>query len=214
MLYDTVLFDLDGTLLDSLEDLSDSVNAALQEAGYPQRSVHEIKNFVGNGVGLLVARALPNHTENRKVAHCVELFRKHYKQKMNHKTRPYDGIIDLLKELQMRNIKIGVVSNKYDLAVKSLCEEFFSPYIQIAIGESEKIRRKPLPDGILAAIQELNSEKEKTIYVGDSDIDIQTAKNAGVLSVGVTWGFRTKEILLKENPWKTVDSPEDFLTFL
>jgi len=214
MLYDTVLFDLDGTLLDSLEDLSDSVNAALQEGGYPQRSIHEIKNFVGNGVRLLVARALPCHTENREIEHCVELFRKHYKQKMSHKTKPYDGIIDLLKELQMRNIKTGVVSNKYDLAVKSLCEEFFSSYIQVAIGENKKIRRKPSPDGILAAIQALNSEKEKTIYVGDSDIDIQTAKNAGVLSVGVTWGFRTKETLLKENPWKIVDSPAEILTFL
>ena len=211
MEYDTVLFDLDGTLLNSLEDLSDSVNAALREAGYPQRSMQEIKKFVGNGAWLLVARALPDNTENRVIEHCIELFRKYYKQKMNHKTKPYDGIIDLLKELQIRNIKMGIVSNKYDLAVKFLCKEFFSPYIQVAIGENEKIRKKPSPDGVWAAMQELNSKKEKTIYVGDSDIDIQTAKNAGVFSVGITWGFQTKETLLKENPWKIVDSPAEIL---
>ena len=133
---------------------------------------------------------------------------------MNHKTKPYDGIIDLLKELQMRNVKMGIVSNKYDLAVKFLCKEFFSPYIQVAIGENENIRKKPSPDGIWAAMQELNSKKEKTIYVGDSDIYIQTAKNAGVFSVGITWGFQTKETLLKENPWKIVNTPTEILTLL
>ncbi len=212
MKYDTVLFDLDGTLLNSLEDLADSVNAALREAGYPSRSMPEIKQFVGNGVRLLISRALPDGMGMYESEHCLKLFYKHYKQKMNNKTKPYYGIIGLLEELQKRNIKMGVVSNKYDPAVKVLCKEFFSPYIQVAIGESEKIRKKPSPDGIFAAMQELNSEK--TIYVGDSDIDIQTAKNAGILSIGVTWGFRSKENLLKENPWKIADTPEEIISFL
>lgn len=188
-----VIFDLDGTLLNTLEDLQDSTNFALSNFGYPKRTLDEVRSFVGNGVRKLIERAVPSDCEN--VEDCLECFKTHYSENMYNKTAPYEGIIDVLKELHEKGLKIGVVSNKFDSAVKELCEKYFQGLIDIAIGQSDEVAKKPAPDGVLKAMEILDAKKEFTIYVGDSDVDVQTAKNANLPCIGVTWGFRDRENL-------------------
>ena len=190
-----ILFDLDGTLLDTLEDLMDSVNYALQTEGFPQRSKQEIRAFVGNGVANLVHRAVPKGTLRPIEARCLETFRAHYANNMNHKTAPYPGIMPLLNALKQRGTKMAVSSNKFDAAVKKLCAEQFEGYIDVAIGESETVKKKPAPDGPLLALRQMGCSKEDTLYVGDSEVDLATAENAGIPCISVSWGFRDKELL-------------------
>ena len=192
---DGILFDLDGTLLDTLEDLMDSVNYALQTEGFPQRSKQEIRAFVGNGVANLVHRAVPKGTPQPIEARCLGTFRAHYANNMNHKTAPYPGIMPLLNTLKQRGIKMAVSSNKFDAAVKKLCAEQFEGYIDVAIGESETVKKKPAPDGPLLALRQLGCRREDTLYVGDSEVDLATAENAGIPCISVSWGFRDKELL-------------------
>lgn len=207
MKYTTVIFDLDGTLLNTLDDLADSLNFALLQSGFEARSLEEVKSFVGNGVKHLIASAVPQGTTEEGAAACLALFQKHYSKNMQNKTRAYDGIMELLKRLKELGYKMAVVSNKYDQAVKALCRDLFSEYISVAIGESAAVRRKPAPDSVFEAIRELNSLKETTIYVGDSETDVLTAKNAGIKCVGVTWGFRGRAILEAEGADYIIDSP-------
>lgn len=213
MKVEAVIFDLDGTLLNTLEDLADSVNAILSKHGYPIRDYEEIRRFVGNGVALLIKRALPSEVteEERKI--CLEEFRQYYNQNMNHKTRPYDGILFLLQELRKNGIKMAVVSNKYDLAVKELISEKFGEIIPkaLAIGEREGIRKKPAPDSTLEALCAMETNPENTLYVGDSDVDMETADNAGLYSIGVTWGFRDREVLEKAGAKEIINQPEELL---
>ena len=190
-----MLFDLDGTLLDTLEDLMDSVNYALQTEGFPQRSKQEIRAFVGNGVANLVHRAVPKGTLRPIEARCLETFRAHYANNMNHKTAPYPGIMPLLNALKQRGIKMAVSSNKFDAAVKKLCAEQFEGYIDVAIGESETVKKKPAPDGPLLALRQMGCSREDTLYVGDSEVDLATAENAGIPCISVSWGFHDKELL-------------------
>ncbi len=187
------IFDLDGTLLNTLEDLKDSTNFALREFGYQERTLDEIRQFVGNGVRKLIERAVPPNCEN--VEECLDCFKKHYSHNLYNKTAPYDGILNVLQTLRNEEVKIGVVSNKFDLAVKDLCEKYFSGLIDIAIGQREDIPKKPSPDGVLKAMEILKASKDLTVYIGDSDIDVQTAKNAQLQCVAVTWGFRDKDAL-------------------
>lgn len=213
MKYHTIIFDLDGTLLDTLDDLADSMNAVLSQNGYPVREREEIRRFVGNGVGLLVERALPSDVSKQQQETCLVEFREHYNKNMKNKTKLYDGILTVLQELKKKEIKMAVVSNKYDLAVKNLIGEWFPGLIskELAIGEREGIRKKPAPDSVLEALRLLKSEKEGSIYIGDSDVDIQTAENAGLFSVGVTWGFRDRKILQEAGAKKILDRPSQIL---
>ncbi len=208
-----VIFDLDGTLLNTLDDLCDSTNFALNKFGYPMRTIEEIRNFVGNGVKILIERAIPNGTKNKHFKDCLETFKNHYKANMYNKTAPYCGIEGMLKTLQKNNIQIAVVSNKFDLAVKELCKKYFGDLIQVAIGENEAagIRKKPAPDSVLKAIKELNLSISNSIYVGDSETDVQTAKNSDLKCIGCTWGFRDEDILIKEGANYIVHTPEDIL---
>lgn len=214
MKYDTVIFDLDGTLLNTLEDLADSVNFALESFGYPTRTYEEVRTFIGNGIKELVKKAVPTGTDEETTLKCLQVFKDHYKTNMQHKTAPYDGIIDLLKELNSKNVKLGIVSNKYDFGVKNLNKHYFNDLIPVAIGEREGIRRKPAPDTVLAAMEELNSTKEKCLYVGDSPSDILTAQNAGMKSVGVTWGFRDATSLKESGADFLINSPKELLEIL
>lgn len=188
-----VIFDLDGTLLNTLEDLKDSTNFALHEFAYPKRTLDEVRSFLGNGVQKLIERAVPKDCQN--VEECLKCFKNHYSENMYNKTAPYEGIVEVLKELREKGLKIGVVSNKFDAAVKELCEKYFDGLIDVAIGQSDEVAKKPAPDGVLKAMEILGAEKEFTIYVGDSDVDVQTAKNANLPCIGVTWGFRDRENL-------------------
>ena len=211
MKYNTVIFDLDGTLLNTLEDLGDSVNFALKSFGYPTRTYEEIRSFVGNGVKDLVTKAVPDGTDEETTLKCLQTFKDHYKTNMQNKTAPYDGIIDLLEELNSKGVKLAIVSNKYDFGVKNLNKYYFKDLIPVAIGEREGVRRKPAPDTVLTAMKELNAQKESTLYVGDSGSDMITAQNAGVKGVGVTWGFRDAKSLKESGADFLVDSPAQLL---
>lgn len=211
---DTVIFDLDGTLLNTLEDLKDSTNFALKNFGYPQRSLDEVRQSVGNGVAKLIERAIPDGKNNPDFEDCLKIFKENYAKNMYNKTAPYEGIIDMLKALRAGNIKTAVVSNKFDLAVKELCKKYFEGLIDTAIGESENVRKKPAPDSVFKAMDILKSPREKCIYAGDSDVDIHTAKNAGIECISVTWGFRGKDFLIKNGGTIFVDSPQEILEIL
>lgn len=193
--YETVIFDLDGTLINTLEDLTDSVNSAMARYGYPSRTITEVRSFVGNGVDRLVALSIPGGEQNADYEKCVEHCRRHYALNMQNKTKPYDGVIELLRELAAKNIKMAVVSNKFDAAVKGLCRTFFGGILHVAIGDSAGADKKPEPDTVEAALKELNASAGGAVYVGDSEVDAVTAKNAGIPFVGVTWGFRDRTVL-------------------
>lgn len=212
--YDTVIFDLDGTLLNTLEDLHDSVNYALGKAGMPLRSLEEIRRFVGNGVMRLLELAVPQGKENERFDDVFADFKAYYSVHCNDKTGLYPDVERLLGELKRRGYKLAIVSNKYYDAVQELKEQYFSEYLEIAIGEKEGIRRKPAPDTVLKALKQLGSSKERAVYVGDSEVDIATAANTGMDCIAVTWGFRTREEQIKAGGRIFADSPLEILDLL
>lgn len=191
--YEAVIFDLDGTLLNTLEDLKDSVNFALKSLGMPERSYEEIRHFVGNGVQRLMERAVPDGKENPDFEEAFRLFREYYSVHCNDKTGLYPGITALLKTLKEEDFGLAIVSNKYYEGVQQLKEQYFKEYLTVAIGEREGIRKKPAPDTVLTALKELGISRERAVYVGDSEVDIATAANTGVDCIVVEWGFRTRQ---------------------
>lgn len=211
---DTIIFDLDGTLLDTLKDLTNSVNYALAQYKLPVHSIDRVRQMVGNGIYVLFEQAIPQGRSFEKYAECVKTFQKHYELHKKDFTKPFPGIMELLKECYEKGYKMAVVSNKFDLAVKQLCEEFFSPYITSAIGESSRTAPKPAPDTVFEAMKDLNSTADTCIYVGDSDVDIATAKNAGIPCISVTWGFRDREFLMKHGASCLADDTKDITDIL
>ncbi len=214
MKYNSVVFDLDGTLLDTLEDLKNSVNFALVSNGLQKRSTEEVRAFVGNGIRLLIERAVPENTPAETVDKCFKDFKEHYKNNSANFTKAYEGIVELLKELKSNGVKISVVSNKADFAVKILAEKYFSGLLDCAYGEREGIKRKPSPDSVYAVIKETQSDMKSTVYVGDSEVDIETAKNSGIPCIAVTWGFRDKMLLQSLNPDYVADTPKQILEII
>ncbi len=212
--YDTVIFDLDGTLLDTLEDLADSVNNIMSLYGFPCREICEVRSFVGNGVARLIELSIPDGKGNPQYNKCLADFRCHYSGNMQNKTGAYEEIPDLLEELSKAGYKLAIVSNKFDRAVKGLNQVYFEKHIKVAIGESDNIKRKPAPDTVFQALEELGSSPEKAIYVGDSEVDVETAKNSGIPCVGVTWGFRDREVLEEKGADYIIDSPRELLKIL
>lgn len=210
----TILFDMDGTLLDSIEDIADSLNKTLTEFRFPTRTLKDITSFVGNGAKVLVEKSLPLSTPEGIKQEFLLAYKKEYLTNLQNKTQPYDGIIDLLEQLSQKGYKLGIISNKPDAGVKALSQTYFDTYIQSSIGESITTKRKPAPDGIYKALEELQSSKEESIYVGDSEVDILTAKNAGIPCVGVTWGFRNRETLLQAGAVLLIDFPKEFIPLL
>ncbi len=210
----TVLFDLDGTLLNTLEDLAESTNYALTQFGLPTREVSEVKQFVGNGVELLIARAVEGRLSAKDEEKCLATFKQHYNKNMNNKTSPYEGILDVIRELLARGYRIAIVSNKFDAAVKELNITYFEGLFPVAIGASETVAKKPAPDSVYEALRQLQSVNKDAIYVGDSDVDVMTAHNAGLECVGVTWGFRDRELLSAMHAEYIIDRPEDLLSIL
>lgn len=214
MKYDTVIFDLDGTLLDTLQDLADSVNYALSTCAFPLRSLEEVRTFVGNGVAKLMARAVPDGTPDSGCTKCLETFRAHYLLNMENKTAPYPGIMLLLEKLNQEGWKLAIVSNKFDGAVKGLAQTYFPGVIPVAIGESTGVAKKPAPDTVYRALKELGSDAAHAIYVGDSDVDLETAKNALLPCVGVTWGFRGREFLLEHGAQYIAEDADELYSLL
>lgn len=194
--YEAVIFDLDGTLLDTLDDLMDAVNYSLAQCSMPVRSREEIRQFVGNGIQLLMERAVPDGKDNPQFNQAFALFKEYYGVHCNDKTTLYPGIEEMLKTLKDAGVRIAIVSNKADFAVKELQQIYFDGVTDIAMGEREGVAKKPAPDMVECVQHELGVSKESCIYVGDSDVDIQTAQNAGIPCISVTWGFRDREFLL------------------
>ena len=192
---DTVIFDLDGTLLNTLDDLRDSVNAVMKKYGYPQHSLEQIRTFVGNGIGKLMERSVPGGRENEQFEQAFADFKSYYTDHCQIKTKPYDGVVYLMKCLSEQGFKLAIVSNKNDAAVKELNEIYFSRYTNAAIGERKGVRRKPAPDSVYAALDQLGSDIEKAVYIGDSDVDYETAVHCGMDCILVSWGFRDRELL-------------------
>lgn len=203
---DTILFDLDGTLLNTLDDLCDSTNYALSAFGYPARTLDEVRMFVGEGVRLLIERALPKAAKE-KTDEVLAVFEKHYDKNKENKTRPYDGIVAMLKEVCGR-YKTAIVSNKYDKAVAALRDKLF-PEVAFAVGEREGLAKKPAPDMAEYALKALKSEKKSAVYVGDSNIDILTARNSGLPIIAVSWGFRPRTMLEAMGADKIIDRPSE-----
>ncbi|HIQ83399.1 MAG TPA: HAD-IA family hydrolase [Candidatus Pullichristensenella stercorigallinarum] len=195
MKYTCAIFDLDGTLLNTLDDLKNAVNAALAKRGYPARTLDEVRLFVGNGVARLIERAVPEGTSAAETAAILADFRDYYNAHINVETHPYAGVAALLGKLRAAGVKIGVNSNKYDAAVQLLMNDHFPGLFDKAVGESETVPKKPSPIGVETLLKALDADAESAVYIGDSGVDEQTAKNAGLPFIWVSWGFRRKEEL-------------------
>ena len=213
-MYSTYIFDLDGTLLDTLGDLAASVNYALRSCGMPEHSIEEVRGFVGNGVRLLMERAVPDGASNPRFDEAFSAFRQHYMAHSLDTTRPYDGIPEMLADLKAKGCRLAVVSNKFYAATQELCHHFFADTIDVAIGEheAEGIRKKPAPDTVFEALRQLGVGKGNAVYVGDSDVDIQTARNSGLPCVSVLWGFRDRDFLIKNGAETFISAPLELLS--
>lgn len=216
MAFQAVIFDLDGTLLNTLDDLADSVNYALQKFHKPLRTEEEVREFVGNGIAKLIERAVPSGTDKLEQEKILQTFREYYGQHCQDKTAVYDGILEVLENLKQNKIKIAVVSNKADFAVKKLIPFYFEDLIAIAKGENEAagIRKKPAPDMVHSVLEELGCSKEEAVYVGDSEVDLMTANNAGLSFIGVSWGFKGRPFLEKYGVEKMADEPKELYKFV
>lgn len=209
-----VIFDLDGTLLDTLDDLTAAVNHALQTCGYPLRTRGEVQSFIGNGVRVLIRRSAPQGIPAAEYERCFAAFRAYYLSHMTDQTRVFDGILPLLDALRQRGVRTAVVSNKLHAGVVGLCRDCFGDRIDCAVGVTTESERKPAPDNVLRAMAAFGVSPEETLYVGDSEVDVQTADNASLRCVGVTWGYRTKAELTAAGVWTLIDSPRDLLALL
>lgn len=209
-----IIFDLDGTLLDTLHDLTDSVNHVLTNHNMKNRTVDEIRSFIGNGVPTLIARSVPAGTDKAVTDVCVKEMAEYYKDHADIKTKPYDGIAELLSALNEKGIKTAVVTNKVENAATILCKNKFGDVFDCVIGDNGKDRLKPCPDNVFRALDILGFPREEVLYAGDSDVDMITAENAGLRSIGVTWGFRDEDVLRKNGADFIVHYPSEILKIL
>lgn len=209
-----VIFDLDGTLLNTLGDLRAATNHALAVRGLAPRSMDEIRRFVGNGIRLLICRAMPEGTSDAEIDAALEDFKAYYAAHIHDHTVPYDGIPQLLTALRKRGMKVAVLSNKIDSASQELIAYFFPGKADVVFGEHVGVPRKPDPTSCRMVMQQLDVQPEQVLYVGDSGTDMQTAKNAGLYAVGVTWGFRSREVLTENGADVLVDRPEQILQII
>ena len=212
-MYSIYIFDLDGTLLDTLGDLAAATNYALRQHGMPEHSIDDVRRFVGNGVRKLMERAIPDGAHNPDFEATFATFRQYYMQHSLDTTQPYEGISETLAALKAKGCRLAVVSNKMMAATQELCQHFFPDTIEVAIGENEAagIRKKPAPDTVFAALDALGVGKGNAVYVGDSDVDIQTAANAGLPCISVLWGFRDKAFLTENGAKTFISTPSDLL---
>lgn len=205
MSYQTALFDLDGTLLDTIEDLKDAVNHELAAEGDPLRTLEEVTNFVGNGLRNLMLRSLPAGRSEEEIDRRTASMKAWYSDHSQVKTRPYPGIPELLRDLRSAGVAVGVVSNKADSVVRDLCGSYFPGGVDAAVGEIAGLPRKPAPDTVELALKRMGREKAGAVYIGDSEVDIATARNAGLPCLSVTWGFRPRQVLEEAGAAALVD---------
>lgn len=214
MRYKLAVFDMDGTILNTLEDLADSTNYALKANGLPERTIDEVRRFVGNGIRLLIERAVPTDTDKKLTDKVFDTFKEYYKTHCAVKTRPYDGIKDVLLELRKAGCLTAVVSNKADFAVQDLCKDYFDNLFDFAISEREGIKKKPAPDSVFEVLSKLNVEKDNAVYIGDSDVDFATSVNAGMDVIMVGWGFRDEEFLREKGAKRIIKQPSEILDII
>lgn len=212
--YDAVIFDMDGTLLNTLDDLADAVNYALRRMGMPERTLEEVRYFVGNGVRRLMELSVPDGFDNPAFEETFAVFKEYYGEHCNDKTRAYDGVVELLRELRDEGYALAIVSNKLDSAVKELSEIYFQGIVKVAIGEREGVAKKPAPDTVYAALKELRMPAERAVYVGDSDVDVMTAKNSGLPCISVLWGFRDRKFLEENGGVTFAETPREVKQYL
>ena len=210
----TIIFDMDGTVLNTLDDLTDSVNYVFSKFGLPARSRDEYRQFFGNGIGYAMKCAAPEGTPDSLIEEMIPVFKEYYDIHCLDKTGPYEGIIELMKELRNSDFKMAIVSNKIDSAVKELNERFFSEYVSVAIGERPGVNRKPAPDTVFAALAELGSSTDEAVYIGDSEVDLMTAKNSNLPCIAVLWGFRDRDFLIKNGASAFAKTPKDIISYL
>ena len=210
--YDNYIFDLDGTLLDTLGDLAASTNYAMRQHGMAEHSIDEVRLMVGNGIGKLIERAVPQGTCHELYEEVFATFKAHYLAHSMDTTQPYEGIVQMLHTLKQQGKNMAVVSNKYCTATEALCRHFFSDTIGVAIGESERIRKKPAPDAVVEAMRLLGAHADNTVYVGDSEVDIATARNCSLPCISVLWGFRDRAFLTGHGATTLVESPMDIIS--
>ena len=223
MKYSTYIFDLDGTLLDTLADLAAAVNYALRQHGMPEHTIDDVRRFVGNGVRKLMERAISDGEKNPDFEATFATFREYYMHHSLDTTRPYPGIIETLEALKAKGCRLAVVSNKMMAATKELCQHFFAETIEVAIGENEAagIRKKPAPDTVFEALRQLNDisltshhsplTSDLAVYVGDSDVDLETANNSGLPCISVLWGFRDRDFLIQHGAKTFISAPSELL---
>ncbi|MDY5632213.1 MAG: HAD family hydrolase [Bacteroidaceae bacterium] len=213
MTYKAAIFDLDGTLLDSILDLCLSTNYALRQMGFAERTLDEVRRFVGNGVGKLIARAVPEGVPEEDVVRTLTIFKEHYVVHCQDNTAPYEGILPMLESLKAAHIPTAIVSNKLQQGVDELFQTHFRGLIDVAIGERPALRRKPAPDMVDLAVETLGVDKRECLYIGDSEVDVRTALGAGLDCVAVLWGFRDRGILSDAGAKNFVARPAELLNF-
>ncbi|WP_167956165.1 HAD family hydrolase [Anaerosporobacter faecicola] len=211
MRYALAIFDLDGTILDTLKDLAVTINYALRLHGYPERTMQEVRHFVGNGIRKLVERAVPENATEADIDQVFQSFTTYYKEHCMDYTKPYEGIMEMLEKLRQAGYKTAVVSNKADYAVKILCEQYFPGAFDAYVGERENVRKKPYPDSVNEVLNNLHVKREDAVYIGDSDVDIETARNASMDHIIVDWGFREHEFLVEHGAKVICSKPEEIL---
>ena len=208
-----VIWDLDGTILDTLDDLTDSVNYAMRRFGFDELKKEEIRKRLGNGVEVLIQKSVPTDCKGKKFEEVLTFFKEYYFQNMNNKTKPYDGICDIMKKLKNMGYKQAIVSNKFDAAVQELVGKYYD-FVDLALGEKNNFRKKPYPDMVNWVLEKLNCNKNEAVYIGDSEVDLMTAKNSGIDCISVLWGFRDKEFLKKAGASILVKDMDDLLNVL
>lgn len=213
MNYKTYIFDLDGTLLDTLLDLANAVNYSMRMMNYPERTVEEVRNFIGNGVRVLIRRAVPEGTSDENYEKAYNRFREYYNSHLADCTVPYDGIMNVIDTLCQAGCKTAVVSNKSHDSAQQVVKHFFGDRFNMVVGKMERFPTKPNPDSVLYVIDELGADKESCVYIGDSEVDVQTAHNAGLPCIGVTWGNRDRQELESNSAEFIAETPQEILNF-
>ncbi len=210
----TIVWDMDGTVLNTLIDLRDSVNYVLRKYNMPEHTIEEYRRFFGSGIRYALECAVIEGTPSETIDEMLPIFKEHYDIHCLDNTCPYEGILDAMKKLKEKGYKMAIVSNKIDSAVKELNEKFFNEYVDVAIGETSGTKRKPAPDMVEQALNELGSTKDEAIYIGDSEVDLQTARNSNLPCISVLWGFRDKDYLIEQGATTFAETPEELVNLL
>lgn len=211
MKYKAVIFDMDGTILNTLEDLKNATNYSLRQFNMPERTLEEVRMFVGNGIRKLLERAVPAGTSAEKIDEILDVFLKYYEVHSADNTSSYPGIHELVEKLKAAGIKTAVSTNKADAPAQELGKEYFNGIFDLIVGQRDGLRTKPAPDSVNEILKILNIQKKDAVYVGDSDVDVQTAANSGLDFIGVSWGFRGRKFLQEKGAKNIVDSADEIL---